>query len=183
MATPPRSFARGQLQFITASTYRRAPLFRSARLAQAFVTQLQELRHEFAFRFYGWVLMPDHFHLLLKCEPDALTSRVIQQLKHRTAARIPKILRAHPRHAWCRRMLERLHLPDTVHDGSHCRVWQRRFYPFGVYSQKKLLEKLTYMHNNPVERGLVKSPGDWPWPSWRAYYLEDASALPIDPLP
>jgi putative transposase len=183
MATRTRFFGRNQLQFITASTYRRARLFESARLAEVFVAQLQGLRLEFGFRLYGWVLMPEHFHLLLKCEPDELTSRVIQQLKQRTAARILRTLRAQPGHAWCRRMLERLRLPETVHDGSHFRVWQRRFYPFGVYSQKKLLEKLTYMHNNPVKRGLVQAPGDWPWSSWRAYCLEDASVLTIDRLP
>ena len=36
---------------------------------------------------------------------------------------------------------------------------------------------LDYMHNNPVTRGLVNSPEDWPWSSWRFYYLKDASIL------
>ena len=51
-----------------------------------------------------------------------------------------------------------------------------------VRSRKKRLEKLTYMHNNPVKRGLAKEPGDWPWSSWRFYYREDASLLAIDPV-
>ena len=146
MASRTRFFAPGQLQFITASTYHRTPLFLSPRLAQDFVAVLAELRGEFGFRIHGWVLMPDHFHLLLKCEPVDSASRIIQQLKQRTAARILRVLSAEPRNEWCRRMLDRLHLPATVHDGSHFRVWQRRFYPFGVYSQKKLLEKLTFMY-------------------------------------
>jgi putative transposase len=50
-------------------------------------------------------------------------------------------------------------------------VWQRRSYPFGVYSEKKRLEKLIYLHNNPVKHGLVKSPGEWPWSSFRFYEL------------
>ena len=40
--------------------------------------------------------------------------------------------------------------------------------------------QLDYMHNNPVTRGLVNSPEDWPWSSWRFYYLEDASILRMD---
>jgi hypothetical protein len=36
------------------------------------------------------------------------------------------------------------------------------------------------MHNNPVTRGLVRAPGDWPWSSWRFYYWEDASILRMD---
>ncbi|MGD0007471.1 MAG: hypothetical protein ABSE93_02850 [Terriglobia bacterium] len=53
---------------------------------------------------------------------------------------------------------------------------------FHVYSEKKRREKLDYMHNNPVKRGLVSSPGDWPWSSWGFYFLQDASILRMDRL-
>jgi REP-associated tyrosine transposase len=49
-----------------------------------------------------------------------------------------------------------------------------------LWSSKKINEKLDYMHNNPVVRKLVNQPGDWPWPSWRFYFLEDASLIAID---
>ncbi|MBZ5513478.1 MAG: hypothetical protein LAN62_01280 [Acidobacteriia bacterium] len=62
------------------------------------------------------------------------------------------------------------------------RVWQRRFYPFNVYSDRKRLEKLHYMHGNPVQRGLVSSPDQWPWSSFRYYHLNDASVLAMDRL-
>jgi putative transposase len=170
MASRRRYFAPGQLQFVTASTYRRAPLFLSPRLAREFVAVLEEVRGDFGFLLLGWVLMPDHFHLLLQCQPAESTSRVVQQLKQRTAARILRILRAQRHHAWCRRMLGNLRLPSTVHDGSTYRLWQRRFYPFSVRTEEKRLEKLDYMHDNPVKRGLVTAPADWPWSSWRFYH-------------
>jgi hypothetical protein len=59
-------------------------------------------------------------------------------------------------------LLAQVRLPPTVHCDSRFRVWQRRFYPFGIYSEKKRLEKLNYMHANPVKRKLVDSPGQWP---------------------
>jgi len=52
-----------------------------------------------------------------------------------------------------------------------------------IFSEKKRQEKLTYLHNNPVKRGLVSAPGDWPWSSWRFYFLRDASILRRDRLP
>jgi putative transposase len=55
-------------------------------------------------------------------------------------------------------------------------------YSFNVYSEKKRLEKLDYMHHNPLKRGLVKGPRDWPWSSWRFYFLEDGSILEMDRL-
>ena len=73
-------------------------------------------------------------------------------------------------------------LPPTVLSDSRYRVWQRRFYPYGVYSEKKRLEKLSYMHNNPVKRGSVHSPEEWPWSSFRFYYLNDSSLLGMDKL-
>jgi putative transposase len=48
--------------------------------------------------------------------------------------------------------------------------WQARFYDFNVYSQGKKTEKLNYMHANPVKRGLVKHPKDWPWSNWGFYW-------------
>jgi hypothetical protein len=59
---------------------------------------------------------------------------------------------------WCRRMLTWLRLPSTVHSDSHYRVWQRCFPPLNVYTEKKRIEKLDYMHNNPAKRRLVTSP-------------------------
>ncbi len=101
--------------------------------------------------------------------------------------------------------LARLRLPPTVHDESHYRVWQRRFYPrvgadlsfqvcascrvwqrpyylMNIFTENKGLEKLNYIHQNPVKRGLVSSPGDWPWSSWRFYFLQDASIFAMDRL-
>jgi hypothetical protein len=52
-------------------------------------------------------------------------------------------------------MLTRRRLPPTVQDGSHYRLWQRRFCPFNVFSENKRQEKLNYMRDNPVKRGLV----------------------------
>jgi len=177
-----RAYMPGQLQFITASTYRRAPLFFSKRFCRCFVQRLEEVREELKFLLIGWVLMPDHFHLLLQPQPAESTPLIMKGLKEQTAERILKTLKANLQHPWCRKMLARLRLPSTVHDESHYRVWQRRFYAFGVFTEKKRQEKLSFMHSNPVSGGLVSSPGDWPWSSWRFYFLQDASILRMDRL-
>lgn len=177
-----RHFEPGQLQFITTSAYRRAPLFESEVFRWFFVQILRQLRAETGFLLVGWVLMPEHFHVLIKPEPAEATSRFMQELKKRTAQCIIASLSASPRQPWCRTMLSRLRLPRSVHADSHYRVWQRRFVPFNVYSEKKRIEKLDYMHNNPVKPRLVSSPDQWPWSSFRFYYLNDSSVLSMDRL-
>ncbi len=102
-----RHFLPGQLQFITASTYCRAKLFESERFRQDFVEVLQQLRQEMGFRLIGWVLMPEHFHLLIKPEPAESTSRFMQELKKRTAQRIVSALCENRQHPWCRKTLTR----------------------------------------------------------------------------
>jgi REP-associated tyrosine transposase len=175
-----RTYNRGELQFITSSTYRRAPVFLSERFCRCFVRRLEEVRQELKFLLVGWVLMPEHFHLLIKPQPAESTPAIIKALKEVTAERILKALRRNLRRAWCGKMLAQLRLPRTVHDESHHRLWERRFYPFNVYSEKKRLEKLDYMHHNPVKRGLAAEPGDWAWSSWRFYFLNDASILRME---
>lgn len=175
-----RHYEPGQLQFITTSTYQRAQLFLSPRFRNCFARKLSELRDEMHFLIVGWVLMPEHFHMLIRPEPAESTPVIMKRLKERVAIGILRTLRQNQHYPWCRKMLERFRLPATVHDESEYRIWQRRFRPFNVYSRKKVLEKLNYMHNNPVKRGLVQHPGDWPWSSWRFYFLNDASLLTID---
>jgi REP-associated tyrosine transposase len=79
-------------------------------------------------------------------------------------------------------MLAKVTLPPTVHLHGPHRVWQRRFYDFNVWSEKKRLEKLNYMHGNPVERRLVDSPEKWGYSSFRFYELSDASLLSMNRL-
>jgi putative transposase len=176
-----RHFEPGHLQFITTSTYRRAKLFESELFRWSFVHVLRQLHRETGFRLIGWVLMPEHFHLLIRPDPPDGISRFLQELKKRTAQNIIAALRRNPHLDWCRTTLGRLRLPPTVHTDSHYRVWQRRFVPFNVYSDQKRLEKLSYMHNNPVKR-LVTSADLWPWSSFRFYYLNDSSVLTMDRL-
>jgi putative transposase len=80
-------------------------------------------------------------------------------------------------------MLAALTLPPTVHLHGPYRVWQRRFYDLNVRSEKKRREKLNNILGNRLQRGVVTSPGPWPWSSFRFYFLGDDSVLPMDRLP
>ena len=59
-------------------------------------------------------------------------------------------------------------------------IWQKRFYDFNVWSERKGVEKLRYMHRNPVKRGLVAAPELWRWSSFRAYSLGEAGAVAVN---
>jgi putative transposase len=61
-------------------------------------------------------------------------------------------------------------------------LWQRRFYDFNVWSRKKRVEKLGYMHMNPAKRGLVEDPKDWRWSSYFFYQGRGAVLVEMDPV-
>jgi putative transposase len=60
------------------------------------------------------------------------------------------------------------------------RFWQRRCYDYNVYSELKRVEKLRYMHRNPVKRGLIERPQDWPWSSFVHYATGKAGTVEIE---
>jgi putative transposase len=104
----------------------------------------------------SYVVMPEH-HLLIGEPERANPSVVIQAAKQRLAQSVIASWRAeHPGAPWPWR--------DSAGE-SH--FWQRRFYDFVVWTEKKVTEKLNYMHENPVKRGLAAKPEDWRWSSVR----------------
>ena len=80
-----RYYGADQLHFITCSCYRRTPLLRSARSRDRLLSILEQTRKRYRFVVVGYVMMPEHIHLLVS-EPEVGTpSTVMQVLKQRTA--------------------------------------------------------------------------------------------------
>jgi putative transposase len=58
--------------------------------------------------------------------------------------------------------------------------WQARYYDFNVHNEEKRIEKLRYMHRNPVKRGLVEKPEQWAWSSFRHYTTGGIGTVEIE---
>ena len=170
-----RRYGLQHLHFITCSCYRRLPLLSSARARNAFVRILGEVRDRYRFQLVGFVVMPEHIHLLISEPPGATPSRVMQILKQRVSRRLRRRKRRLAN-------VQQLRLPFRQSQDSLPQFWQARFYDFNVWSQKKFVEKLNYMHMNPVKRRLVSRPGDWPWSSFSFYAKRESGIISIDPM-
>jgi putative transposase len=150
----------GDLHFITCSCYRRQPLLETGARRDLFLAVLEQVRRRYQFVVAGYVVMPEHIHLLIG-EPQVKTpSTVMQALKI----------------GFARRVLAQGRLLDQAPQ----RIWQKRFYDFDVWTEHKRIEKLRYMHRNPVKRGLVVSPELWRWSSFRAYALGEAGPVTVN---
>jgi|SRR5579872_647824 len=168
-----RQFGRGHLHFITFTCYRQLPLLRSIRARNAFVQILGETRDRYGFSLVGYVVMPEHIHLLISEPAKGTPSTVIQVLKQRVSHRMRRRKRNLPGQS---------SLAFAVGDDALRRFWQRRFYDFNVWSLKKRIEKLHYMHMNLLKRKLVDHPRDWPWSSFSFYSAPKSGMIRVDPV-
>jgi putative transposase len=167
-----RRHGQGDLHFITFSCYERRQLLGTVRARNLFVKILGEVRNRCGSLLVGYVVMPEHVHLLISEPGKGNFAQLVQVLKQR----VSRAMRARKRRA-----PGQLTLNFPSPDGELRRFWQRRYYDFNVYSANKLQEKLEYIHANPTQRKLVTHPGDWPWSSW-IFYARGEGLLKIDPL-
>lgn len=169
-----RYYGRGHLHFLTFSCYRRLPLLDAVPAKDLFLSELARARSEYGFALVGYVVMPEHVHLLLGEPTKGTPSTVLQMLKQRVSRKLRNLGKPCP--------LSRASLPFPVSADGLPQFWQTRFYDFNVYTDKKVREKLDYMHGNPVTRKLVSRPQDWPWSSFLFYEKGETGPIPIDPV-
>jgi putative transposase len=169
-----RYYGRGDFRFVTFSCYRRRRFLGTRRARDRFVKILDEVRARHQFEIVGYVVMPEHVHLLIGEPRKGNPSTVLQVLKQKAS----RALRRSPRQPGS----GQLALAFPGEEGEAAAFWQRRFYDFNVWSAKKVKEKLEYMHANPVQRGLVSHPREWPWSSWAHYAKGEEGLLRIDIL-
>jgi putative transposase len=126
----------------------------SAQARSLFKRSLEQTRRAYHFVIVGYVVMPEHVHLLVSEPETASLATAMQALKQSVA----------------RRLALRATEP----------FWQARYYDFNVWTEKKRIEKLRYIHRNPVARGLASKPEDWAWSSFRHYRTGIDAAIDIE---
>jgi putative transposase len=163
------------VHYATAVTFGRVPVFRSDHTCSLFIDALATTREKEPFKLIGYVLMPDHFHLL--ANPLGLDiSVVVGRLKGRAAVAILSWLRAEG-HS---KSLAKLALPKRLKSGQTHAVWMQEFSAVDIWSRKFIRQKLHYIHMNPVRAGLCDHPGKWRWSSYNAYLPHEPGTVPIE---
>ncbi len=136
MAIPTRATSHGTF-FISTQTYNRRRLFQTPATAELLIDTLQHYRREGNYKLHAFVVMPDHFHLLLTPKDDITLERTIMLIKggfsHRLASKLP--------------------------------VWQRGFTDHRIRDREDFLTHLNYIHHNPVRARLSQLPEDYPYSS------------------
>jgi putative transposase len=152
--------------FVTFSTYKRRRLLDHDHPKRIVLGVLNYVLKKHQARCIGFVIMPDHVHALVWFPTTGQLSAFMHEWKRQSSLRIRN---------WYRK--EAPHYAANFGEGNH--FWQPKYFPFEIYSRKKLEEKLTYMHQNPVRAGLVARATDWLWSSARWYEFRESVGVPI----
>jgi REP-associated tyrosine transposase len=132
----------GQSHFVTFCCYHRRLLLTTHPSRRIFESALERVRHTFKLQVYGYVVMPEHVHLLLSEPRRDTLADALKSLKQGVSRRL---------------------LGDAEH------FWQKRYYDLNIRDCPQFVEKLRYIHRNPVKAGLCGRPEDWEWSSFRHY--------------
>ena len=160
--------------FVTGTIVEWLPVFTTATMCDILVEALAFCREHKSLRIYGWVILDNHFHAVLSA-PDL--SAVLADLKRFTARCIIEQLETE-RREW---LLRQLHLFKAAHKtASEHQVWQEGSHPQAIGSDATMLQKLDYLHANPVKRGLVAAPEHWRYCSAREWLPEGRPVLQCD---
>ena len=106
---------------------------------RTFEIALERVRRSFGLFVYGYVVMPEHVQVLISEAGDGTLADAIKSLKQGVSRRLI---------------------------GEAEQFWQKRYYDFNVRNHEQFVEKLKYIHRNPVKRGLCEHPEDWEWNSF-----------------
>jgi putative transposase len=141
----------GDLHFLTFSCHDRLPYLATSGVSDLFERTLETIRRRYVFCVFGYVVMPEHVHLLVSEPRRSMLDRAIQALK----TSVSKQCEQRP-------------------------FWLVRYYDFNIHSEAKRTEKLRYLHRNPVTRGLVRCPEEWKWSSFRHYLTGEPGIVEIE---
>jgi putative transposase len=126
----------GQSHFVTFCCYHRHRLLTTDESRRVFESALERVRRGFRLEVYGYVVMPEHVHLLLSEPRRDTLADALKSLKQGVSRRL-------------------------IGDAEH--FWQKRYYDFNIRNYPQFVEKLRYIHRNPVKAGLCERQEDWEW--------------------
>ena len=176
---PYKSFPEKEhLYFVTSSIAGHKHLLSKPGYAQIILDSLSFLRGEKRIKLYAFVIMPNHFHLIVKVLDASNISKLAHDLKLFTANQIIKKLQVD----------KELYLLDYfeqqakgIKKQKH-KVWEAGFWDKNIFSEEFLREKMEYTHNNPINKNwrLVEERSEYPFSSARFYDKGEETIIAID---
>ncbi|MBI2095064.1 MAG: transposase [Candidatus Omnitrophica bacterium] len=141
-----RYFEEGFVYFVTTATKERKQIFCDRKLCRILLVTVEYFKMIFDYQIYGFCIMPDHVHLIIKPTERFDLSFVMKMIKGSFARKVNKL---------------------RDQKGA---LWQARYYDEVIRDQKQLWRQVEYVHQNPVVAGIVTQPAEYAFSSFSQYH-------------
>jgi putative transposase len=149
----------GQAHFITFSCYHRQPFLQKMQMQDVFLNALEPTRRRFSMHVFGYVVMPEHVHLLVSEPVHSALPKAIQLMKTKVSIQARR---------------------EGKRAEGETPFWQTRYFDHNVRNHAGFVTQLRYIHRNPVKRGLCDAPEDWPWSSFKSWATGAISIVEVE---
>lgn len=163
------------LHFLTLRVIDWIDIFTKPIYFQSIINTLKYYQTNNKLLIYGYVIMTNHLHLIVQCKKDKLSS-TIKSFKSYTTHKAKKLLKTDNR----KYILNLIKRTGSKRKYNNFQLWHSENWPIPLESDKLFMQKLTYIHNNPVVKNYVEQAEDWLYSSARNYILDDNSVIKID---
>ena len=123
------------------------------------IENLEYCQKEKGLELYAWCIMSNHVHLIAKAKEGFLLQDIMRDYKKFTLKKMIKAITANPlesRREWLLDMF--IEAGKQNSNNTHFQFWRQDNKPIAIYSSAVIDQKLDYLHNNPVEEGILDSP-------------------------
>ncbi len=161
--------------FVTSTTIDWVPLILNNDMFLIILGSFKFCQENKGLSIYAYVIMPNHFHAIISMDDPNKISDVMRDLKRYTSQEITDYIKDNLSNRnlfWLKPFFGK-----KVNN-----VWQEGYHPVLLKSRKWFVEKLEYIHSNPVEKGFVERPEHWKYSTARNYLLEDHSLFKVDSI-
>lgn len=163
------------LYFITSTIIEFIPVFTSEEYFQIIANSLSYCRKEKDIEILAYVIMDNHFHLLIYS--DGLSNK-IKSIKRFTARQIINQSKEDNKD-WLLNQFQ--YYKKKYKKKSKYQVWQEGVHPQLIQNIQMVKQKMEYIHLNPVRRGLIRKPEDWKYSS-ASNYIINKGVIEIDKI-
>ena len=167
------------LHYLTFATVNWIDVFTGKKYRDVLIDSLAYCRKEKGLELYGYVIMSNHVHLIARAKEGFELSNILRDFKKHTSKQIIKLIQEEPesRKEWLLQVMSE-HGKNNDKNKTY-QLWRNDNHPIELHSNEVIKQKLDYIHNNPVEAGIVEKQEDYLYSSARNYQ-ELTSVLEID---
>lgn len=161
-----RLFIKGSYVFLTVVTYNRKHILieNIELLRKAF----KNTKKNYNFETFAIIVLPDHFHVLLKPEKINEYPKIISSVKHYFSRNLNIVGQVCPTYD-CKKINNNQNIyPCPTYDRNKL-IWQRRYWEHTIRDEEDLYKHLDYIHYNPVKHGFVQNVKDWEFSSFNKF--------------